>query len=998
MDLKTQYNPAEVEERIYKFWLNGNHFHAEPTKDLPSYSIIIPPPNVTAALHMGHALNNTLQDILIRYHRMKGENAVWIPGTDHAGIATQTVVEKRVLAEEGKKRTDFSREEFVRKIQAWKDEYEARILSQLKRMGCSCDWARTRFTMDKVCTRAVREAFFRLFRDGFVYRGKKLVNWDPATQTALADDEVEMKEVDGYFWYIRYPLKEPLEVDGKKIEYVVVATTRPETMLGDTAVAINPHDPRAKYLVGKELILPIVNRTIPIIADEYVTLPDPESTDPKARYSTGFLKVTPAHDPNDWQIGERHNLPIINVLAPDGTISDKYGWSDIGDAGFLLGLDRYKAREVIVEWLKEHNLLEEVKPYRHSIGHSYRSHVPIEPYLSDQWFVRVSTDEFRGAALRAMADDQYDSSSEHKNLRRPRGKPWEGKLRFFPERYAKIFQQWHENLRDWCISRQLWWGHRIPVWHGPDNVDESTIDKIKELGKERVDIKQFDGRFYVCIRNEEDTEAVKLVESLGFHQDEDVLDTWFSSALWPLSTMGWPEMTKELEVWNPTNVLCTAREIITLWVSRMVMFNIYFLDRLPFWHVYIHAMIQDGEGRKMSKSLGNGIDPVDIIEQYGADAMRYSLAYLTTGMQDIRMPVIKQKLPDGRIINTSERFEIGRNLCNKLWNATRFVLMSIQNTQENQQKGPFEPIPESDIKKLPLEDRWILSRLKDTIEKTTNALETYEFSDLATTAYRFFWNEFCDWYVELAKLRLKKNNSSARYAQQILAFVIDNILRIFHPMIPFITEELWGYLNSIAPERGISRKLDTSSPLIISRWPEAEPAWQDLKAESEMNLIQEIIRAIRDIRTNVNRIRSANNQKVIPSLPEIYINTSNDVIDVLESNREAITTLANVENLIIGERPSNIKGSIIKVVADSYSNTVQIIAPLADLIDVDKEIKRLKEKLNEVESHVKRSEERLTNENFLKKAPPHIIEEHRKRLGELKAKYEAIKKTIEELQ
>ncbi len=988
-ELPPQYNPADVEAEVYEFWTKGNYFHAEPDQSKPPYCIVIPPPNVTAALHMGHALNNTLQDILIRYHRMLGKNAVWIPGTDHAGIATQTVVEKRVLAEEGKRRTDFTREEFVAKIQAWKDEYEARILSQLKQMGCSCDWDRTRFTMDNICARAVREAFFRLFRDGLIYRGKRLVNWDPATQTALADDEVEMQEIDGHFWYLRYPLIEPVDIDGKKIEYVTVATTRPETMLGDTAVAINPKDPRARYLVGKYVKLPIVNRIIPIIADDYVTLPDPESDDPKAKYSTGFLKVTPAHDPNDWEIGQRHKLPAVNVMGPDGTISDKFGWEDVGGAEFLLGLDRYEAREAIVEWFRENNLLEDVKPYRHTVGHSYRSHVPIEPYLSDQWFVRVTDPRLRGAALRAMADDQYDSSTEYKDLRKLEGKDWEGKLRFYPARYAKTFQSWHENLRDWCISRQLWWGHRIPVWYAPENINDTDIDKIKSLGEDRVDIKEFDGRIYVCIRSAEDAEAVKLIEDMGFKQDEDVLDTWFSSGLWPFSTLGWPEDTPELRTWNPTSVLCTAREIITLWVSRMVMLNIYFLDRLPFWDVYIHAMIQDGEGRKMSKSLGNGIDPVDIIEQYGADAMRYSLTYLTTGMQDIRMPVRKEKLPDGRVVNTSGRFEIGRNLCNKLWNASRFVMM---NLKENEN---FEPI--KDIKSLPLEDRWIISRLKSVIEKTTESLNNYEFSELALSIYRFFWNEFCDWYLELIKSRLHKNNNSTKYARQILAFSLDNILRILHPIAPFITERLWLYLNEVAPKRVLNTKLDPTNPLVISSWPKAEDNWQDLQAEKEIYMLQETIRAIRDVRTNVNKVRTMNKQKSIPNLPKALIRTTDSFTSLLNENIEIISSLSRVEEIKIGKEFKLPEGCSVKIIADADGNTIEVAVPLSELINIEDEKKRLRKELEQLATHITSSEARLSNENFLKKAPQHIIEEHRKRLEELKTRYSAIKQALEEL-
>src|SRR4051812_26879823 len=681
-ELPKAYDPKAVEPEANRVWTDEKLFHAEPTDPGQPYAIVIPPPNVTAALHLGHALNNTLQDILIRWRRMAGDNAVWMPGTDHAGIATQTVVEKRVLAEQGKRRTEFQRDEFVKLIQAWKDEYERRITEQLEAMGCSCDFDRQAFTMDEARARAVREAFFQLFKDGLIYRGKRLVNWDPATQTALADDEVEMEEIDGHFYYLKYPL-----ADGSG--HVTVAPTRPETMLGDTAVAINPRDPRADALRGKKVRLPIVNRVIPIIEDDYVVLPDPSSDDPKARFATGFLKVTPAHDPNDYDLGIRHNLPIINVLAPDGTISDKHGWSDKGDADFAIGLDRYEAREAVVEWFRRNKLLEDVKPYRHSVGHSYRSHVPIEPYLSDQWYCKVTDDRLAGAALRAMAPDQRDDSKsrdregvEESNgatslqqrtasppLPNGRGSSTgasDGALRFYPSRYAKTFQTWHENIRDWCISRQLWWGHRIPVWRMPEGrlADQFSPDAVAAL-IQKMTRWETEGRMalrhraeeaearaediadrslpfaFACVRNASDHEIINELEHHGALQDPDVLDTWFSSGLWPMSTLGWPNETPELAKWNPTSVLCTAREIITLWVSRMVMFNLFFRDALPFYDVSIHPMVQDGEGRKMSKSLGNGVDPLDIISSHGADAMRFTLAHMTTQTQDVRMPVEK---------------------------------------------------------------------------------------------------------------------------------------------------------------------------------------------------------------------------------------------------------------------------------------------------------------------------------------------------------------------
>jgi len=1013
-ELPSQYNPRDVEPKIYQFWLDGKYFHAEPDPSKKPYCIVIPPPNVTAALHMGHALNNTLQDILIRYHRMLGDNTVWIPGTDHAGIATQTVVEKRVLAEEGRRRTDFKREEFVAKIQAWKDQYESHILSQLKAMGCSCDWDRTRFTMDPTCARAVREAFFLLFKEGLIYRGKRLVNWDPATQTALADDEVEMQEIDGHFWYLKYPLTEPVEIDGETIEYIPVATTRPETMLGDTAVAMNSRDPRAKFLVGKKVNLPIVNRQIPIIEDDYVVLPDPNSEDVKAKYATGFLKVTPAHDPNDYEIGQRHNLPIINVLAPDGTISDQHGWTDIGGAEELglLGLDRYEARESIVEWFRENDLLADVKPYRHSVGHSYRSHVPIEPYLSDQWYVQVTDNRLANAALRAMADDQHDKNTEQANKRKPQKKSWEGKLHFYPERYAKTFQTWHENIRDWCISRQLWWGHRIPIWSIKEGKIPASDQRIKffdDLGLEvyekqnRLVARSRDGgpinihfhadyidisESYFCIKDINDRELIGIIEEFGCVQDPDVLDTWFSSALWPFSTLGWPEKTDALETWNPGSLLCTAREIITLWVSRMVMTNLFFLDRLPFDNVYIHAMLQDGQGRKMSKSLGNGVDPLDIIEKYGADAMRYSLAALTTGMQDIRMPVKKEKMPDGREINTSDRFDIGRNFANKIWNAARFTMMNLEDAESPQ------PLA---IKSLTREDRWIISRLNQAVDQITTAIDTYEFAEASAVIYRFFWNEFCDWYLEWIKPRMRQAGQSKQQAQQVLAFCLDQTLRLLHPAMPYLTEQLWQYLHEIYPNRMLDQTLVCDKPLVISDWPKVCADRCDLAVEQEMEQLQNLIRAFRDVRTTVNRIRSANKEKSFNELPFALIRCGVEQAKLITDAKPMICELGYVSDLKVDAQAEIPPGSSVKVLTCPSGQAIELIIPLAELIDIGQEKVRIEKELAELEGHISRSEARLANESFVSKAPPKVLEEHRQKLQELKTRRESLTLTLAEL-
>ncbi|HUU59420.1 MAG TPA: valine--tRNA ligase, partial [Phycisphaerae bacterium] len=741
MELATVYDPKAAEKEIYRLWREAGAFRAEPGDPRPAYCIVIPPPNVTDKLHVGHALNNTLQDVLIRWKRMQQHNTLWMPGTDHAGIATQTVVEKRLLAEQGRRRTDFPREEFVARVQAWKDEYEAKIIQQLELIGCSCDWDRTRFTMDEVCARAVRAAFFKLFADGLIYRGKRLVNWDPATQTVLADDEVEHETVQGHFWYLRYPVVEQLQWEGQRIKHVTVATTRPETMLGDTAVAMNPADPRAQALVGRHVRLPIVGRILPIIADEHVVLPDPDSDDEKARFSTGFLKVTPAHDPSDWEIGQRHGLPVINVMAPDGSISHEHGWEDWEaiknpDVENLIGMDRFEAREAVVEFFRQEKLLEDVREYAHEVGHSYRSHVPIEPYLSDQWYIAVKKPiahlaEKVGEGLIEGTDVPVNS------LAGLALKPLlDGRVRFIPDRYARTYQAWLENLRDWPISRQLWWGHRIPIWsqdlelpkdvapdptnRGPDAQTCAALDRAVggQLGET---LRRFPSLHYMltthphperegwirthfCLDCDEPG-AIELLEKAGWRRDPDVLDTWFSSALWPFSTMGWPDETPELKKFYPGDLLCTAREIITLWVSRMVMMGQYCIGDIPFPDVFIHAMIQDGEGRKMSKSLGNGIDPLDIIDSHGADAMRFTLVSMTTQTQDVRMPVEQMVLPDGRRANTSPKFDIGRNFCNKLWNASRFALMNLEGC----------PVWSDIHPRAHLADRWILSRLNATV-------------------------------------------------------------------------------------------------------------------------------------------------------------------------------------------------------------------------------------------------------------------------------------------
>ena len=992
-EMPKAYDPAAVQAEVAAVWDAERLFHAEPTDAGEPYGVVIPPPNVTAALHLGHALNNTIQDVLIRRARMQGKNAVWLPGTDHAGIATQTVVEKRVLKEEGKRRTDFARDVFVEKIQAWKDEYEKVILGQLKAMGCSCDFERTAFTMDPPRAAAVREAFFRLFKDGLIYRGKRLVNWDPATQTALADDEVEMEEVDGFFYSLDYPL-----ADGSG--HVTVATTRPETMLGDTAVALNPTDPRAAALRGQSVRLPIVGRVIPVIEDEYVVKSVAHGGDPadvKAQFATGFLKVTPAHDPNDYDIGQRHGLAAINVMAPDGSISDKHGWTDVGDAAFLLGLSREAAREAVVEWFSRHGLLREVKPYRHAVGHSYRSHVAIEPYLSDQWYCRVTDARLAGAALRAMtqspqplvsntgglAEMTFESAntppSTHSPQRLAPDTEKDG-LTFFPARYAKTYQTWHENIRDWCISRQLWWGHRIPVWRFTNNdaVDSKSNDELTTLMEQIVRL-QRDGRIamqhgpreneakpidiqdsFICVREADDLPAIQLLELLGFTQDPDVLDTWFSSALWPMSTLGWPDgKSPDLAKWNPTNVLTTAREIITLWVSRMVMFNEYFLGRVPFADVFIHAMIQDGDGRKMSKSLGNGVDPLDIISSHGADAMRFTLASMCTQTQDVRMPVEKDEAT-GR--NTSPKFDIGRNFANKVWNGARFVIGQIAALPPE----AGAPSANQTGKVLTLTDLWILSRLNRTIDEADDAIGAYRFDQYGKTCYDFFWRDFCDWYVEAAKPQMRDPARQASTAR-VLASVLDASLRLLHPVMPFVTEKIWWELNAVSPERGVMGRIacPPAERCIKAQWPKRGEFAE--AAEHIFGKIQEIVVAVRTLRSDF---------KVDAKKPvAVSIQCNDDAAHRLLSLKASIELLAVCAIGDVGETVAAPAGST-AVQAGGCEVFVE------GLVDPAAEQQRAAKRRDELVKSIAALKGRLGNQGYLAKAPPHLVKQTQDQLAE----------------
>ena len=1036
--LPTRYVSGDHEPRVSRRWEDIDLGHAEPGGDREAYSIVIPPPNVTAALHLGHALNNSLQDILIRTHRMRGANVMWMPGTDHAGIATQSVVEKRLM-QQGKRRRDFSREEFIDLVQEWKDEYEATITEQLKSMGSSCDWPRQRFTMDDMCARAVAHAFFRLFRDGLIERGKRLVNWDPVTETALADDEVEMRDVAGHFWYLKYPV---VDADGKDTgDFVTVATTRPETMLGDTAVAVNPDDPeRAKY-TGQFVRLPIVGRIIPIIADDYVVAPDPESSDAKAQYASGFLKVTPAHDPNDWEIGQRHDLPAINIMAPDASISDRHGWDDVSDeARRFIGLSREDARAAIVTWFRNHDLLAETRDYVHSVGHSYRSHEPVEPWLSDQWYVRVTDDRLVGEAQRALASDQIEGDPA------PRASGAgahadDGGVSFHPARYARTYQGWHDNLRDWCISRQLWWGHRIPVWATTfGSGDQSGADALhsewKTIAESHPDVVSA-GRedrdegtiVQVCIDTWADgaDDIVARAEKDGLTQDPDVLDTWFSSGLWPLSTMGWPNPDADtaglIETFNPTNVLCTAREIITLWVSRMVMFGRYFNGgTIPFHDVYIHAMIQDGHGQKMSKSLGNGVDPRDIIHSHGADALRFTLTRMATGTQDVRLPVDivspftdeafeaamittaaghrvaapEQTCPTtGKIMvsaygvasghhtpspeqplarNTSSKFDFGRNFCSKLWNAARFACSRIESPA-----GP-EAI---DVASRPLIDRWIIGRMIETTHQINQAIDQYQFAQLAELLYDFIWRDVCDWYLESVKPTI----GSDPQQQQILRTVLDVMIRLLHPVCPFVTETLWDAVRSLPGTSGLpGLALDSPESLAIASWPEPSDTLAAAADASTQNAafthVQELVSLIRTMRSQHQTPPKKSITLFAPAATRTLVANASGVV-------ETMAMISAVEDLP-AERPTG-------AVPIAFEGEELLLGDLVDQVDPEKERARLTRLIEDRSKAISGFRGKLNNAGYVNNAPAAVVEQTRGMLAEAEADLAAAERALADL-
>ena len=1043
-ELAKVYVPSDAEDVVTKKWAQSSAFHAEPDADAnspggaPTYSVVIPPPNVTAALHLGHALNNTLQDVLVRYHRMRGFNTLWMPGTDHAGIATQTVVEKRLL-QQGTKRLDMGREAFIEKTQEWKDEYEATILGQLSEMGASCDYERTRFTMDDMCATAVRHAFFVLFKDELIYRGKRLVNWDPVTGTALSDDEVEMEDVAGHMWYLNYPLE-----DGSG--HVTVATTRPETMFGDSAVAVNPNDPRAAELRGKNVILPIVGRVIPIIEDDYVVIADPASSDAKAQMSSGFLKVTPAHDPNDWDIGLRHELPVINVMAADASISDQYGWDDATapDVQPFLGLSRNDARAAVVAWFNSNDLLEKVVDYSHSVGHSYRSHVPIEPWLSDQWYVASSDDRLAGSALRAQQASQAPNrAAEHQ----PGDAVGDGELRFVPDRYAKTFQQWHEGIRDWCISRQLWWGHQIPIWsrkltQEPTNGAERWVAAGAAYSLRQITPEEFEES--VCVppqstldhepRNDDSLDEAALVAALeadGFVRDPDVLDTWFSSALWPMSTMGWPYpqdfpetsngSADLLSTFNPTSLLSTAREIITLWVSRMVMFNRYFMDgQLPFTDVFIHAMVQDGHGQKMSKSLGNGVDPRDIIYSHGADAMRFTLVQMTTDTQDVRMPVdmvcphsgdaftpefITTKAghrvaaptqaspsdPTKQMVsaygvaigevqashdapmarNTSTKFDGGRNFSNKVWNAVRFAIGRLDSTAVG-----VEPI---DVENARFVDQWILARLHETIGKLELAVSSYQFNVYADTLYDFIWRDLCDRYLEVVKPTIDEDPVQ----QAILAAVLDASLRVMHPVCPFITETLWPHVSSARSGEVLGLDLPRADLLATAAWPHAGNELSKNAVVTDFDRAYGLITEVRTLRASQN----------VKPKQRITLNAPAAVLDLISATGGMVETLAGLGNVADDSAgPPPVSSAV------AFEGSQVHLSGLSNEVDLDAERLRLVDVIAQKQKQIDGFSGKLANDGYVNGAPAHLVQETRDMLAAAEADLAAAQASLDRLQ
>ena len=1079
-ELPKAYEPAQVEGGIYQRWLDARAFSADPDGRDDRYVIMMPLPNVTGALHMGHAMDNVMQDLLIRWQRMRGANSLWMAGTDHAGIATQAVVEKRLFELEGKTRHDIGRDALVERIWEWKAQYQARIVRQQQSMGCSCDWDRQRFTMDDVCARAVRYTFFRLFDDGLIYQGNRLVNWDCHLQTAVADDEIEYKTIDGHFWHLRYPIIDPQPGEP---DHVIVATTRPETMLGDTAVACHPdpaaalerliektreklaqapqkehatleeeiarleerkrtHLPRLEQLAGmardgRKIRLPLLDREIPLIVDEWA----------KPELGSGCVKITPGHDPNDYDVWTRHSeeIGLINILNVDGTLND--------NAGPYATLDRFAARKRVVADLDAAGQLEATEDRKVELGHSDRSKTPIEPYISKQWFVRMG--DVEGGVLCGRGTDkefttpglaQAAIDAVAGDWRSPTGR----KLTFHPdpERYANTYLNWLGEKRDWCISRQLWWGHQIPIWAA--DVDAAQLEKVQAAVapfNDRDDVSAWwiapdesrtpladadsksggdDGRVLVCLLDRDtDGEVAAALEGAGLTRDPDVLDTWFSSSLWPHSTLGWPNpetaQVEEgqsplgalggnadcLDYFYPGSCLVTGRDIITLWVARMQIMGLYNLGDVPFTDCFLHANILDGKGERMSKSKGNGIDPVDIIERYGTDAMRYVLCDMQTGTQDIRLPVQAispftgnaidlAKAKKGQTMYTfvcpesgkefdvlgtmpdvpaaklvSDRFEVGRNFCNKVWNAARFAFMNLDGVT-------FTPRALNDLEP---EDRWILSRLAGAIDEVQKQLEAYNPSAATAAAREFFWSDLCDWYLELIKPRLQSDDGRAA-AQQVLGAALDQTLRLLHPSVPFITEALWGSLVSIAPERGIESPFATSDQIVNAAWPESRGAWKDPEEERRFELLQGVVRGIRNVRKEYN---IAPKERLSATVRATGASAA-----ALEELRDHVISAAGLSDWSVAADVERAADAATAVVED-----VEVF--VAGVVDLEKERARLTKERDKLAGPLEGLRKKLSNENFVSRAKPEVVESERGRLAELEGKLAALEARIAEL-
>ena len=869
-ELAKQYDPSEVEDRTYKFWCDKKYFHAEVNPDKKPYTIVIPPPNITGQLHMGHALDNTLQDILIRFRRMQGYEALWLPGTDHASIATEAKIVE-AMRKEGVTKEDIGREGFLERAWDWKNQYGSRIIEQLKKMGSSCDWDRERFTLDEGCSKAVREVFVNLYEKGLIYQGKRMVNWCPHCRTTISDAEVEYEDQAGHFWHLRYPFK-----DGSG--YVELATTRPETMLGDTAVAVNPNDERYKDLIGKTLILPIVHREIPVVSDDYVDI----------EFGTGVVKITPAHDPNDYEVGLRHNLEIIDVMTDDGHIAE--GW------GKYSGMDRYECRKEIVKDLEAEGALIKIEDYSHNVGTCYRCHTTIEPRLSKQWFV----------SMKPLAQPAIDAVKD-------------GRTKFVPERFEKVYFHWLENIRDWCISRQLWWGHRIPAWYCAD------------CGKITV--------------SREDAKACAHCGSTNIEQDPDTLDTWFSSALWPFSTMGWPEDTPEYKYFYPTNTLVTGYDIIPFWVMRMMFSGLEQTGQVPFDTVFIHGLVRDAQGRKMSKSLGNGIDPLEIISEYGADALRFTLATGNSPGNDMRF--------------SDDKVKASRNFANKLWNAARFVLMYLDDNFK------YDGLP----KDLEIEDKWILSKVNTLAKEVTDNLDKFELGIAIQKLYDFIWDVFCDWYIEIAKIRLQGTDENAKdNAKSVLVYVLTDILKLLHPFMPFITEEIYQAIPH------------SDESIMVSKWVEYDDSLSFSAEEAEMERIMKAIRAIRNRRSEMN---------IPPSRKAtVYIKTANK--QTFESGVEFVKRLASANDVIIGDGFDNL-GNIVTIITDD----AEIYIPMGDLVDFEAERKRLEKELAQAQDKLDFISKKLNNPGFVNKAPEKVVAQNREDAAKLQEKIENIKNSLE---